>query len=83
VSLGHDDQDLIFAVEDDGHGFDPVTTPMGTGLQGISDRLAALGGSVEIVSAPGHGTRVTGRVPAAAGPSPVPAGAAPRAAVPF
>jgi signal transduction histidine kinase len=63
VTLGHDGQDLVFTVEDDGNGFDPATTPMGTGLQGISDRLAALGGSVGIASAPGHGTRVTGRVP--------------------
>ena len=39
---------------------------MGTGLQGIADRLAALGGTIDIASAPGHGTRVTGRVPAAA-----------------
>jgi signal transduction histidine kinase len=64
VTLGHDGQDLVFTVADDGSGFDPATTPMGTGLQGISDRLAALGGSVEIASAPGHGTRITGRVPA-------------------
>jgi signal transduction histidine kinase len=83
VTLGHDGQDLFFTVEDDGNGFDPAATPMGTGLQGISDRLAALGGSVEIASAPGHGTRVTGRVPAAAGhTSPAPAGATPGVAVP-
>jgi signal transduction histidine kinase len=67
VTLGQDGPSLVFAVEDDGTGFDPATTPMGTGLQGIADRLAALGGTVEITSAPGHGTRVTGQVPAAAG----------------
>jgi signal transduction histidine kinase len=39
---------------------------MGTGLQGIGDRLGALGGTVDVASAPGRGTRVTGRVPAAA-----------------
>jgi signal transduction histidine kinase len=37
---------------------------MGTGLQGISDRLAALGGTIDIASAAG-GTRVTGRIPTA------------------
>jgi len=32
-------------------------------VQGMSDRLAALGGEVEIESAPGSGTRVRGRIP--------------------
>jgi signal transduction histidine kinase len=36
---------------------------MGTGVQGMSDRLAALGGDLEIISAPGRGTQVTGRIP--------------------
>ena len=63
ITLGHSGQELAFTVEDDGQGFDPASTPKGTGLQGISDRLAALGGTIAIVSAPGHGTRVTGRLP--------------------
>jgi signal transduction histidine kinase len=63
VTLCPDGQCLAFTVEDDGTGFDPATTPRGTGLQGISDRLGALGGSAEVTSAPGRGTRVTGRVP--------------------
>ena len=66
VALCHDGQRLAFTVEDDGMGFDQATTPVGTGLQGMSDRLAALGGTVDIASAPGHGTRITGRVPAQA-----------------
>ena len=41
-----------------------TTTKMGSGVQGISDRLAALAGTVEIASSPGAGTRLTGRVPA-------------------
>jgi signal transduction histidine kinase len=64
VALGEDGQCLAFTVEDDGAGFDQTTTSMGTGVQGMADRLAALGGTIEITSAPGHGTRVTGRVPA-------------------
>jgi len=65
VTLRHDGRCLAFTVEDDGKGFDQATTPAGSGLQGITDRLAALGGTIDITSTPGHGTRVTGRVPAA------------------
>ena len=63
VTLRPDGQWLAFTVEDDGQGFDPATTPRGTGLQGISDRLGVLGGTAEVTAAPGRGTRVTGRVP--------------------
>ena len=65
VTLGRDGPHLVFTVTDDGQGFDQATTPMGTGVHGMSDRLSALGGTLEITSAPGRGTRVTGRVPAA------------------
>lgn len=54
---------LIFEVADDGRGSDPETTLRGTGLQSMSDRLEAVGGSLEVRSAPGDGTRVTGRIP--------------------
>ena len=67
VTLCQDSQHLTFTVADDGKGFDPTTTPIGTGLQGITDRLTAIGGSIGIVSAPGHGTRITGQVAAARG----------------
>jgi len=84
VRLGQEGPSLVFTVEDDGTGFDPATTPMGTGLQGIADRLAALGGAIELTAAPGHGTRVTGQVPAAAGATrPLPAEATSGAAAPF
>jgi signal transduction histidine kinase len=54
---------LTFTVTDDGVGFEPERTPMGTGLRGMADRLEALGGSLEIRSQPRHGTTVTGRIP--------------------
>jgi signal transduction histidine kinase len=66
VTVCHDGQDLMFTVTDDGRGFDQSATRMGSGVQGIGDRLSALGGSFEICSAPGAGTRLTGRVPAMA-----------------
>ena len=54
---------LAFEVTDDGRGFDPASTGYGTGLQGMADRLDALGGSLEVRSTPGQGTTVVGRVP--------------------
>jgi signal transduction histidine kinase len=54
---------VAFAVEDDGNGFEPATVARSSGLQNMRDRLEALGGSLEITSAPGHGTTIEGRVP--------------------
>jgi signal transduction histidine kinase len=53
-------------VVDEGRGFDPDAVATGSGLQGMADRLAAVGGSLEIRSAPGRGTTVAGRVPVTA-----------------
>jgi signal transduction histidine kinase len=50
-------------VEDDGVGFDPDDAS-GVGLAGLRDRAEEVGGSVDVVSEPGRGTRVTVRVPA-------------------
>jgi signal transduction histidine kinase len=57
--------ELTFEVADDGVGFDTSSTRYGTGLQGMADRLDALGGAIEIRSARGEGTTVAGRVPSA------------------
>jgi signal transduction histidine kinase len=57
------DGDLAFEVSDDGRGFDAAVVANGTGLQGMADRLAALGGELTIRSAPGTGTVVAGRLP--------------------
>ena len=64
IRLAQTDGMLAFEVDDDGRGFDPATASRGTGLQGIADRLAALGGTIEIESAAGAGTTVRGRIPA-------------------
>jgi signal transduction histidine kinase len=64
IRLSQIDGSLGFEVQDDGHGFDLGQTTYGTGLQGIEDRLAALGGTLEVQSAPGAGTTVVGHVPA-------------------
>jgi signal transduction histidine kinase len=64
VQLSDHDGWLKFVVNDDGVGFDPAGTPLGTGLQGMADRLDALGGSLDVSSRPAEGTTLTGRVPA-------------------
>ena len=65
IKLTQVDGSLIFEVTDDGDGFDPTSIGYGTGLQGMADRLDALGGTLQVRSAPGEGTAVTGRVPTA------------------
>jgi signal transduction histidine kinase len=65
VAIRTDDGSLRFSVTDDGRGFDPDSTGYGTGLQGIADRLGALDGSLEVTSANGAGTSITGRLPLA------------------
>jgi signal transduction histidine kinase len=71
VRLGGEDDHLVFSVTDDGRGFDPATTPAGSGLQNMMDRVEALGGSLVVESAPGRGTLVTGRIPTPPGAAPV------------
>jgi len=63
VSLAPGNGVLEFTIADDGRGFDPRTARLGSGLQGMRDRVEALGGSLEIESEPGRGTSVAGRVP--------------------
>jgi signal transduction histidine kinase len=63
VRLSVTDGELAFEVRDDGAGFDPGETGYGTGLQGMADRLDAIGGTLDVRSAAGHGTAVSGLVP--------------------
>jgi two-component system, NarL family, sensor histidine kinase LiaS len=58
------DGHVELSVRDTGTGFDPSAPHAGSGLQHIHDRVAELGGTVEIDSAPGAGTALTVRVPA-------------------
>ena len=63
VSLSHRDATLTFSVADDGRGFEVATVVAGSGLQGMRDRVEAVGGSLAIESGAGRGTTVTGTVP--------------------
>jgi signal transduction histidine kinase len=68
VHLAQTDGHVSFTVTDDGRGFDPARIGYGTGLQGMADRLAALGGTLKVRSTPGDGTTVAGALPV--GPAP-------------
>ncbi len=63
IRLHPENGSLAFSVTDDGRGFNKAATPYGMGLQNMSDRLAALGGSLDVRTSPGEGTSVLGRVP--------------------
>ena len=69
VRLGQENGTLSFTVIDQGRGFEPTAVRSGTGLQGMADRLAAVGGSLDVRSAAGEGTTVTGSVPVSNGTS--------------
>ena len=69
ISVHDQDGQLIFTVADDGQGIDPVSAHRGSGIQNMMDRMAALGGSLELSAGPGGGTIVTGQLPVAAGPA--------------
>ncbi|WP_448619112.1 sensor histidine kinase [Geodermatophilus sp. URMC 65] len=65
VRLHRADDHLLFTVEDEGRGWDPETRsdPLGRGVRNMTSRIAAVGGHLDVRSAPGEGTRVVGRVP--------------------
>jgi signal transduction histidine kinase len=69
ISLRRTDGQLAFEVGDDGSGFDVERARDGTGLQGMADRLDAIGGSLTVRSVPGEGSTVGGRVPLAQPPA--------------
>jgi signal transduction histidine kinase len=54
---------LRFTVSDDGTGYDARHTPLGSGQRNMADRLAALGGRLEVWSAPSQGTTITAHLP--------------------
>ncbi|MFD7644332.1 sensor histidine kinase [Kitasatospora sp. NPDC059795] len=65
VTLGYLDDTVTLDVYDDGTGFDPAgaPTPGSFGLHGMHERIAALGGTLTVESAPGEGTAVAATLP--------------------
>jgi signal transduction histidine kinase len=67
VVLGANGDGVELEVVDDGHGFDPLLLdPTGwprLGLQTMRERAQAIGGALDVASAPGGGTRIAVHVP--------------------
>ena len=55
--------ELTLTVTDDGSGFDPSRVTAGTGLANMRDRVDSAGGTMELVSTPGQGTRLRATIP--------------------
>jgi signal transduction histidine kinase len=66
--LGREDR-ISIEIEDDGKGFSPESLPppaareRGLGLLGMRERVELFGGTLELDSAPGQGTRIAVTVP--------------------
>jgi signal transduction histidine kinase len=65
VRVHQEDDVLCFEVSDDGPGFDVAAAKGGHGFTNMSDRLGAIGGTVEWRSSPGEGTTIAGAIPQA------------------
>ena len=65
VELREQDGAVDLAVRDNGRGFDPDAQTSGFGLLGMEERIALVRGKLELRSAPGVGTEVIARIPAA------------------
>ena len=63
VTLQEGPDELLLCVRDEGRGFDPAAQSDGYGFVDMRERLAFVGGSLELQSAPGDGTTVTARIP--------------------
>ena len=64
ITVGADDRWLVLTIRDDGVGH--ADRSKGSGLVGLDDRLAALGGALTVHSEPGAGTVLTAQIPVAA-----------------
>jgi len=68
IELVQGETEVVCCIRDDGRGMDPDAAPApdrerGLGLEGIRERIAPLGGALEIWSSPGGGTELQIRIP--------------------
>ena len=67
LDLSATDTTVTLVVDDDGAGFDQSLPTTGFGLVGMRDRLALVGGTLEITSSAGAGARLAASLPLAGG----------------
>ena len=63
ISLVYNGDSVQLSLADDGCGFDASAKSQGMGLRSIRERVSSIHGTVQVQSAPGHGTRVLVQVP--------------------
>ena len=69
LRLNYGEREITVIIEDDGDGFDPETTFATAaetghfGLAGMRERAESIGGTLTVLSQPGHGTVITAVLP--------------------
>jgi two-component system, sensor histidine kinase and response regulator len=63
IQLASTPTGLQLVLQDNGRGFDAAAARTGFGLQGMAERVAAVGGQLQIESAPGSGCRLSAILP--------------------
>jgi NarL family two-component system sensor histidine kinase LiaS len=64
ISLVYNGDSVQLSLADDGCGFDAsIKKSQGMGLRSIRERVSSIHGTVQVQSAPGHGTRILVQVP--------------------
>ena len=64
IKIDERGESVRVTIEDDGEGFDRAAMHEGFGLLGMQERVALIGGSLEVTSTPGQGSRVSATMPA-------------------
>jgi signal transduction histidine kinase len=65
VEVIEEHERIRITIRDDGSGFDPSDQRGGFGLTGMRERVALLGGGIDVESEPGGGAEITASLPAA------------------
>lgn len=63
VMVSVDDDTVLLRISDNGCGFDPDKEGQGRGLLSLRERIQALGGFLQVLSAEGEGTQLVAHLP--------------------